>query len=231
MTDSATDGDSFHLRHRGRDYVFRLYFVDAAETNVRFPERNQAQAEAFDLTLTNTLRLGETAARFTTRFLRRPCTVVTRWENGLGAGSQPRFYALVFGGRTNLAAELVRQGLARVYGRSAPWPDAAGGVRLWEELHAAEREARRANRGAWGGEFRATPAGPPLPTPRLDLNHATFEELTHLPGIGLTLAKRIVAARPFRSVDDLDRVSGIGPGKLAALRELVAVGSRAPSKP
>ncbi|MES2637915.1 MAG: helix-hairpin-helix domain-containing protein [Myxococcota bacterium] len=57
---------------------------------------------------------------------------------------------------------------------------------------------------------------------RLSLNHATMADLEGLPGIGPALAARIVAGRPFRSLDDLDRVKGIGPAKLRALAPLVA---------
>ena len=61
----------------------------------------------------------------------------------------------------------------------------------------------------------------------LDLNHATAQELTTLPGIGEVLAQRIVDYReahgPFRSVDELIAVEGIGEGKLEKLRELVTV--------
>jgi competence protein ComEA len=61
----------------------------------------------------------------------------------------------------------------------------------------------------------------------IDLNTATAEELDKLPGIGPVLAARIVAERdrrPFMKVDDLRRVSGIGPKKLEGLRPLVTVG-------
>ena len=68
--------------------------------------------------------------------------------------------------------------------------------------------------------------GPTEPGP-LDLNHATAQELTTLPGIGEVLAQRIVDYReahgPFRSVDELIAVEGIGEGKLEKLRELVTV--------
>lgn len=52
----------------------------------------------------------------------------------------------------------------------------------------------------------------------VDINGADIDELASLPGIGPTLAERIIAGRPYTSVDDLDRVSGIGPKRLAALR-------------
>jgi len=57
--------------------------------------------------------------------------------------------------------------------------------------------------------------------PRLSVNTATAEQLTRLPGIGPTLARRIVAARPFASLDALLRVPGIGPKTLAALRDRI----------
>ena len=50
---------------------------------------------------------------------------------------------------------------------------------------------------------------------RIDVNQANEMELIHLPGIGPTLAQRVVANRkaqgPFESVEDLRRVRGIGP--------------------
>jgi competence protein ComEA len=56
---------------------------------------------------------------------------------------------------------------------------------------------------------------------RLSLNEASLAELESLPGVGPVLAGRIVAARPFRTVDELDRVRGIGPKSLARLAPLV----------
>ncbi|HDR06894.1 MAG TPA: helix-hairpin-helix domain-containing protein, partial [Candidatus Coatesbacteria bacterium] len=51
-------------------------------------------------------------------------------------------------------------------------------------------------------ESRAGPAGP------LDLNRAPLHELVTLPGIGEVLARRIIAGRPYSSVDELKRVEG-----------------------
>lgn len=62
---------------------------------------------------------------------------------------------------------------------------------------------------------------------RLDLNSASAPELERLPGIGPALAEEIVEYRtangPFEEVDDLLNVSGIGPAKLDAIRDLVEV--------
>ena len=61
----------------------------------------------------------------------------------------------------------------------------------------------------------------------VDLNTAGVDELTTLPGIGESLAKRIVDYRtehgPFESLEALMEVSGIGEKKLEELRDYVTV--------
>ena len=65
----------------------------------------------------------------------------------------------------------------------------------------------------------------PWPDMRLDLNTAGAAEINTLPGVGPRLAERIVAERqtggPFGSVDDVVRVSGIGPGIVERIRPFV----------
>ncbi len=61
----------------------------------------------------------------------------------------------------------------------------------------------------------------------VDLNHATLSDLEALPGIGPKLAQRVIEHRdengPFRSVDDLRHVKGIGRKKFDRLRPHVLV--------
>jgi len=64
-------------------------------------------------------------------------------------------------------------------------------------------------------------------TNAIDLNLSTAQELESLPGIGPTLAKRIVDHRVriggFQSIQALDRVKGIGPKKLQTLSPLLKI--------
>lgn len=73
----------------------------------------------------------------------------------------------------------------------------------------------------------AAPAAPETPGAVVNLNTATLAELDRLPGIGPSLAREILAYREahgaFASVDDLLLVPGIGPAKLAALRDWVRI--------
>jgi len=63
------------------------------------------------------------------------------------------------------------------------------------------------------------------PGQSLDINTASESELTQLPGVGPSLARRIVEYReangPFQSVDDLQNVSGIGPSKFAKMEPYI----------
>jgi competence protein ComEA len=74
--------------------------------------------------------------------------------------------------------------------------------------------------GAGAGAATA-PAAP------VSLNSATAEQLDTLDGVGPVTAQKIIAWREehggFRSVDDLGQVPGIGPKRLAALRDHVQV--------
>ncbi len=68
-------------------------------------------------------------------------------------------------------------------------------------------------------------ARPLAPGERIDLDRAGAQEVGRLPRVGPGLAKRIVADReargPFGGLEGLDRVPGVGPVILQAVREHV----------
>jgi competence protein ComEA len=68
---------------------------------------------------------------------------------------------------------------------------------------------------------------------RIDINRADASELAQLHGIGPARAEAIVAEResngPFRSVDDLVRVKGLGQSVIERNRDRVTVGDAAQS--
>jgi competence ComEA-like helix-hairpin-helix protein len=62
---------------------------------------------------------------------------------------------------------------------------------------------------------------------RVNLNTATLAELESIPGIGETLAKEIVARRPYTSIDQLVAIRGIGATSVEKLRPYVKVDGEA----
>lgn len=103
---------------------------------------------------------------------------------------------------------------------------AAGGATPTADLAAVNLAAPLRD----GDQIVIPAAGAPSPgaagaAEGIDLNRATASQLESLPGVGPVLAARIEAYReahgPFRSVEDLLDVPGIGEAKLAQLRDAV----------
>lgn len=238
LANSVVDGDSFHVLHEGREYIFRLYFVDAPETDAALRDRVVDQAAYFGIAVNDVPPAGGLAAAFTRALLQATSfTVHTRWQNAMGRSSLARYYAIVFVDGKNLAEELVANGLARIYGLRANWPDGPRSVTFINQLKNRELTAREKQLGVWNAArfarrttATATNEPPAKPTltnaanSKVDLNTATAAELQKLSGIGPVLAGRIIAHRPYGSVEELDRVPGVGPKLMERLKPLVEAG-------
>lgn len=77
--------------------------------------------------------------------------------------------------------------------------------------------------GGRRGDMVEIDRAPPLVAKfQVDVNKADWPELIQLPGVGPTLAQRLIAERvehgAFRDVDDLRRVGGIGPRTLERMK-------------
>ncbi len=134
-----------------------------------------------------------------------------------GAVMAPGLYRLKEGSR-------VSDALAEAEG---PAPDA-----LLDDLNLAARVKdgekvmvpRAAGTAADGTAQTQGDSGTPV---TMNINTANAGQLEELPGIGPSLAQRIVDYRrkngTFSSIDELDNVEGIGSGKLESIRDLVTI--------
>ncbi len=115
--------------------------------------------------------------------------------------------------------ELARAGVpARTLHRIAP-------------LVTAGRGSGPALRGAAGPGTAHTPAqraalSVPPPAPRVDLNRAGEKDLETLPGVGPAAARKIIAARPYSTVEDLAR-AGLPASVIAKLAPYATAGPAA----
>ena len=144
-------------------------------------------------------------------------------------GRRPGFTRGETGAIVLLAAGLLAGSLVRLAGGGAPADvapafDYAAGDSAFHAL--ADTGAHPEEPAAAHG-VRTQSRKPPPPGTPLDLNSASRDDLVRLPGVGGATADRIIDERtrggPFARVEDLCRVRGIGPKKLAALRPYVTV--------
>jgi competence protein ComEA len=61
---------------------------------------------------------------------------------------------------------------------------------------------------------------------KVDLNSASEQELENLPGVGPATAKKIIAGRPYASMDDLSK-AGVSAATMKKISPLVTIGSAA----
>ncbi len=235
----SNDGDSFFVSVNGEELHMRLYFVDCMETNFSSKaevDRIIEQRRHFGLPNSHAVvRFGQTATAYVKQVLAEPFTIFTSYASSPGRGT--RIYGFI---KTSdgeyLSEKLVREGLARIHGttrmnpegipsditlqrlqdlkdlallnRAGIWQESDPGMlfSLREEQRQEEQSLRKLKREISGIPDRG---GEPL-----DLNSANSLELQTIKGIGPVMAEKIIAARPYKSINDLLKVHGTGPSKL-----------------
>ena len=238
------DGDSFYIDVGDSQIHVRLYFVDCPEASTSATsdaQRVREQARYFGLPdATRVVHFGKEAGKFVEQVLSKPFTLHTAFANALGRSTERRVYGFITTeDGDDLATLLVQHGYARTYGIGRETPQKISRDEMAGRLRDLEVAAVLKRAGIWAesdpnriAELRGsqrheeqelkqlqerttaaeTPAGP------IDLNNATPEQMQAVKGIGRVLAARIIAARPFRSLDDLKNVPGIGRKKLEQFR-------------
>ena len=145
-----------------------------------------------------------------------------------GAVASPGVYELDAGARVGAAIGQAGGVLADAdtdaLNLAAPLPD---GSRLFVPFEGEDVPATVAPALPNAGHSAAASGGSgDAPAAPVDVNRADRATLQELPGVGPATADAIVTDRelngPFVTVDDLDRVSGIGPAKIERLRGLVS---------
>jgi competence protein ComEA len=246
LANAANDGDSFRVRAGERELALRLYFVDCCETAAGTDSdarRVREQMRYFGLPdAQRTLAFGAAAKESSAKALARPFTVHTAYARALGRSATPRIYALVTtAAGEDLAALLVREGLARAKGIGRAMPDGTSRDEQEQRLRDLEASAMLKRTGIWGetnpdrlAELRAEAQEleafiePPAPAAGdtgalLDVNTATREQLGTVPGLRADWIEPILAGRPYARLEDLLRIRGIGPKTIEKLRERLTV--------
>ena len=246
------DGDSFKVRADGKDLHLRLYFVDCLETtygNKADDDRIKEQQNHFGLDEPGVvLRFGREAAAYVKQALAKPFTIHTGYAKALGRSASGRVYAFVeTHDGDDLAHRLVELGLARVHGQTRPSPGGMESDLVIEELRDIRAMAMLKRSGIWAETnpdflaerrkvqrdakqarkaFRTKLKAYDAPTTAnpINLNTASKKQLETISGIGPVLAAKIISNRPWRTVDDLLNVSGIGQNTLEKIRPYVTTG-------
>ena len=186
----------------------------------------------------------EDAKTFVVEQLTKPFTIHTAFADARGDGKHKRVYAFVrTSDGSDLADLLVEAGLARAFGVCRSTPEHTSRDQYRELLKDLELVAAQAGKGVWAStDWNRLPeerriereeeaelklavegAGALEEGAVVNVNTAARDELIRLPGIGETLANRIIEKRPFLKVGDLATVSGIGGLTLKRLLNMLTV--------
>jgi len=245
-------GEEHTVRLYGVDCLEHHVTDETAARRLRSQRRYFGIAEAGTDTAASiefAKRLASEATAATRHALAHPFTVHTSYADGRGDARFKRIYVFVTDGQgRDLAEVLVSQGLARAYGVVRGTPAGDSGDEYRERLGDLELQAASRRLGVWAHtdwdklpaerriermeerELRGAIDGTtPLPAGFvLDPNTAARDELMRLPGVGETLADRIIERRPYQRLVDLLEVDGIGPATFRELKPMLKIDDASP---
>jgi endonuclease YncB( thermonuclease family) len=150
LADKSNDGDSFLVQCGRERFFVRLYFVDAPETDLDFPERVRQQYDYFGVGMDELTRGGSMARDYVNRVLApRRFAVHTRKVFAQGRSKLTRYYGLVQVEGRYLHELLLEEGLARNRGTRVALPGGAKARAHANALQAIEDRARAFRKGVW----------------------------------------------------------------------------------
>ncbi|WXU00742.1 MAG: Photosystem II 12 kDa extrinsic protein [Catillopecten margaritatus gill symbiont] len=240
----VNDGDSFYVNTGQEDIHIRLYFVDCPETKMGSTsdaQRVREQMRYFGLVdVKEMVWFGNEAREFIKKELSSEFTVHTVFAGAMGRSKKRRVYGIIeTKNGDDLGSLLVKNGLCRPHGVGRKLPNGVSRDEMFEKLRDLKDEAMLRRVGVWAksdpnkiAEFRETQRNENAELKKLqnelnykitvqnklDLNTATSQQLESIKGIGPALAHKIINARPYKNIEDLLKVKGIGPKSIIKIR-------------
>lgn len=165
-SDRGNDGDSFRvLLPDGRREIFRLYFVDAPESDFKTyrngennHDRIRDQAAYFGISAEEAVALGKDGKRFVLDLLgKEPFTLYTEWDSPFRDQRYHAFVEVTQAGKPRWLHELlVQKGLARLKTKPADLPDGSKADSHRRHLETLQANARKSGVGGWSKKSSAT---------------------------------------------------------------------------
>lgn len=241
------DGKTFTLRLYGVDCLESHVNDDSDARRLR-AQRRYFGISGFGgspkASITAAKQMGNDAKDFVIAELKEPFTVITAFADARGDGKFKRYYGFITTGKgEDLAERLVRMGHARAFGVNRSTIDGRSREEHRESLRDIEFQAAIRGAGIWKAtDWESLPAQRRAqrqeaeelnlakevpqsldPNQKINLNSAPRDVVMRLPGIGESIANRIIEGRPYKTIGSLVEINGIGIKKMKQIRPFLTL--------